>query len=80
MCRVKANIEDGLMPSEKVARIDTAEGLSEEFTVSVKQVEGQTVIATCIGKENGNVLLEMPRESASGKWRVWVSDDKVTGG
>jgi hypothetical protein len=77
MCRVKASIEDGLMPSEKIARIATVEGSSEEFTVSAKQVKGDTVEAACIGKQNGSVLLEMPRESASGKWRVWVPEDSV---
>lgn len=80
MCRVKATIEDGLMPSEKVVRISTVEGFCEEFTVSAKQVQGGTVIASCVGKQEGNVLLEMPRESASGKWRVWVNEDKVVSG
>lgn len=65
------------MPTEKVVRIPTSDGASEEFTVSARQVEGDTVLAACVGRENGRVLLEMPRESASGKWRVWVAEDRV---
>ena len=79
MCRVIAKIEEGLVPSERVARISTADGFTEEFTVSARQVANGTVEATYIGRQNGNVLLELPRESASGNWRVWVSSDKVDG-
>lgn len=79
MCRVKANIEEGLIPTERVARISTIEGFTEEFTVSSRQVQDNTVVATCVERHNGNVLLELPRESASGKWRVWVSSDNVEG-
>ena len=77
MCRIKAKVEEGLMPSERVVRIPTAEGGSEEFTVSARQVQGETVVASCIGIENGRVLVEMPRESAAGKWRNWVDADTV---
>jgi hypothetical protein len=79
MCRVHATIEEGLIPSEKIARIETIDGSIEEFTVSETQVEDESVIASYIGRQDGSVLVEMPRESASGRWRVWVRDAEVNG-
>jgi hypothetical protein len=73
MIRVlSSNISDGLMPAEKIARVETADGEIEEVSVSVKDIKDNKLMASEIGRREGRVLLELPRESASGRWRIWV--------
>ena len=71
-CRVRCSIEPGLIPSERVARIATADGRIEEVHVSDLLIEGDTIAVAMIGARGDVVLVELPQESASGKWRIWV--------
>jgi len=78
MCKVKVdNIREGLMPSEKVVRIPSATGGFEELSVSARQVQHDAIEAAEICRDEGNVLVELPRETAAGRWRVWVHEDRV---
>lgn len=79
MCRVYCEIEPGLISSEKVARLLTADGRHEEVVVSNKMIKGKTLCASEVGRDGNNVLVELPRESSSGKWRVWVKDTQIGG-
>lgn len=65
---------DGDAPSERIARIPTIEG-PEEVAVHRSQIQGNQIEVGYIGqKPNGEVVLvELPRETLRGKWRVWVS-------
>lgn len=67
-------IVDGLMPTEKIALVESAEGQIEEITVSQDNLIGDFLIADVIGRQEGKILVELPRESASGRWRIWVKD------
>ncbi len=71
MCHVRAQIEDGLIASERVARVQTIDGIEEVF-VSDRQVQNGHLIASSIHRTTDKVLVELPRESTSGRWRVWV--------
>ena len=74
---IKCTISDGLMPTEKIARIETADGKAEEVAVYAQNVHNDTLKAFVIGREKGNVLIELPRESASGRWRIWVKEAAI---
>ncbi len=76
--KVKCNdVVDGFMPAEKIARIQTADGRIENVAVSVQSISGDKLLASEIGREEGKVLVELPRESASGRWRIWVKESSI---
>lgn len=82
MCRVRCEISEGLIASEKVVRISTSDGGIEEVTVSGSMIDQSsgTLHASAIGIEDEQrALIELPRESASGKWRVWVNKSNLSG-
>jgi len=70
-------VVDGLMPTEKIARIQTADGKIEDVAVSAKSISGNKLLASEIGRHEGKVLVELPRESNSGRWRIWVKESLV---
>ncbi|HEV7371243.1 hypothetical protein [Arenibaculum sp.] len=41
--------------------------------VHCSQVRDQALEVSRIADRNGDVLVELPRESTSGNWRIWVS-------
>jgi hypothetical protein len=75
--RVKCKVVDGFMPAEKIARIETADGRIEDVAVSAQNISGDKLLAAEIGRREGKVLVELPRESASGRWRIWVKESLV---
>jgi hypothetical protein len=79
--RVSTNsVLGGLVPAEKIARIEMADGEIEEVSVSADDINANNeLMAYFIGRDDkaGRVLVELPRESASGRWRLWVSANSV---
>lgn len=75
--KINCKVTDGLMPNEKIARIETADGKSEEVAVSAQNIQNNKLLAFEIGRDRGRVLVELPRESASGRWRVWVKESSI---
>jgi hypothetical protein len=76
---VKCKVSDGLMPNEKIAQIETADGKPETVAVSSENIHNDRLMAFEIGRREGNVLVELPRESTSGRWRLWVKESLVGG-
>jgi hypothetical protein len=62
---------DGPVSSEAVITINTELG-QEDVVVHKSQVTDQGVEVGIIAKKNGSALIELPRETVSGRWRVWV--------
>lgn len=77
--KIQCQVTDGLMPSEKIARIETAEGKAEEVAVPVQNIQNNRLLASEIGRIDGKVLVELPRETMSGRWRVWVKESAIGG-
>lgn len=77
MCRIKAVISEGLVANERVAHIDTVDGGVEEVVVSLDDTAGSSVRAAQIHASPDRVLVELPRESMSGKSRIWVQPNRV---
>ena len=79
MCRVKAKIVKGVNQSERIAYIKTAEGVHAEVLLSAAQTGSNHVIAAEVARDNNNVLIELPQETSSGYWRVWVKKKQLLG-
>lgn len=77
MAQIRCEVEEGLMPSEKVAKIRLADGGVEEVAVSGLLIDGHYLRAAELVRREGRVLVELPTESASGNWRVWVPLEAV---
>lgn len=77
MNRVKARIERGSTKSERIAYITTAEGIRAEVLLSTAQTGSNHVLAAEIARDKNNVLIELPQETSSGDWRVWVNKNQI---
>lgn len=75
--KLNCSIEEGLMPAEKIVRIEDVDGQIEEISVPTSNIVENKLVASEIGRREGRVLVELPRESASGRWRIWVKESAV---
>jgi len=64
-------------PSETVVSIQTAAGHTEEVVVHESLVSGRTLAVSKLGTDEGLVLIELPRESVVGNWRIWVTAEMI---
>ena len=79
MNRVKARIVHGSTKSERIAYITTAEGFRAEVLLSAAQTGSNHILAAEVARDNNNVLIELPQETSSGYWRVWVKKNQLLG-
>ncbi|WP_298216871.1 hypothetical protein [Acidocella sp.] len=78
MQRVKTNeVVDGPGPSEKVATITTSGGIEQVVLHSSALDSSNYMEIGFLGYKEDLALIELPRESASGKWRVWVNKSEL---
>lgn len=79
MYRVKVRtVGDGQHPSEAVVSVTTAEGRQEELIVDRRALEGGTLrVGYPLRHQGGQFLIELPRETMGGSWRVWVRENQV---
>jgi hypothetical protein len=75
--RLSGTIEEGLIPTEKIVRVENADGDFEEVPVSDQSIQDGKLLTSFIGRREDRVLVELPRESASGRWRIWVKASAV---
>lgn len=71
--RIKTVLE-GPGPAEAIIAIPRTDGREEEVVVPRDIIQNGTIeVGRVSGEENaGPVLVELPTESASGNWRLWV--------
>ncbi|MGH6829265.1 MAG: hypothetical protein ACREHV_01255 [Rhizomicrobium sp.] len=74
--RVKT-IMEGPGPSEAVVAVKTSSNREEEIVVQKNQIEDNTLRVWPVGERENSVLVELPQESASGNWRLWVDRQEV---
>ena len=79
--RIKiTTIGDGQHPSESVVMLETADGEREELIVDKRSIDSDTLkIGYPIRRDGDRLLVELPRETLRGSWRVWVNQDLVMG-
>jgi hypothetical protein len=77
--RVKVQeIGAGLHPSEVVVRVRTTTGV-ENLVVDRRSLSGGTLsVGAPIARRGDAWLIELPRETMSGAWRVWVRRNALT--
>jgi len=63
--------------SEKIERVITADGIEEQVFVAPEQLVDNYVYLPEVYAEDDRVLVELPQESSTGLWRLWISRDKI---
>lgn len=76
--RLKVDIiGEGLHPSEAVVAIRTVDG-TERLRVARRSISnGMIEVGGPTQAQKGAFLVELPRETQRGAWRVWVDQDQV---
>lgn len=71
--RVKIReIGEALHPSERVVEVTTSNG-KERLVVDKRSIEAGTIaVGSPIARKTDLWLIELPRETMGGSWRVWV--------
>jgi len=69
----------GLHPSEVVVQVNAAEK-PERLIVDRRSIEDDAIdVGYPIAKSNGYWLIELPRETIDGAWRIWITRDIIVG-
>jgi hypothetical protein len=70
-------VGEGLHPRERMAEIKTSEG-PEYLILDEQTVKGGSIeVGFPVRVRNGDYLIELPRETVRGAWRVWVPRSEV---
>jgi len=67
----------GVHPSEVIVSVDTISGLERLVVHNRSITDNEIDIGYPINREQNNFLVELPRETTSGSWRVWVPETAV---
>jgi len=70
------DVRDGPGPAEKVATINGVDR-REQVIVSSLSLKGDALEVGLVAMNGTKYLVELPRESMNGNWRVWVPKDDV---
>jgi hypothetical protein len=78
MMRLKVEkISEGLHPSEAIVSVKTSTG-SERIVFSTRSIVGDSIaVGWPLGKSEQYTLVELPRETETGAWRIWVPSDEL---
>ena len=71
-------IGSGLHPNEAIVAVTLADGGKERLVVSRRSLIRNSIsIGWPIVEEKDRVLVELPRETQTGAWRVWVNKKQL---
>jgi hypothetical protein len=68
---------DGPGPSEAIVSVRTIAGEEEVVVYTGSLSNGYLDVGPHLSKRSDQVLVELPRETASGRWRVWIPTSEV---
>ena len=74
-------VGNGFYPQEVLVEIRSVDG-DKRMLIDKRAIEGSTVkIGSPITARdmNASFLVELPRETTGGEWRIWVSADQLAG-
>lgn len=78
MARVKVSeVGEGLHPSEVVVAVATNDGTENLVVDRLSLKNGTIEVGHPIRQQGDLYLVELPRETMSGSWRVWVHSDDI---
>jgi len=64
----------GQHPSEVVVAVHTADGGTEKLIVDRRSIHDDMLdVGYPVGEDQNRWLIELPRESLRGIWRVWIA-------
>ena len=76
--RIKCQrLMDGPGPSEAIVSVHTTQGEEEVVVYTGLLTNGYLDVGPRLSSQPDRVLVELPRESASGRWRVWIPASEV---
>jgi hypothetical protein len=79
--RVKCKqVQKNIGPSETLIEIETIKGRPEEVIVHNSSLTDDLVEVYRIAQDGPSVLVELPRESVVGNWRIWIPQQAVVAG
>lgn len=70
-------VVEGPGPSEVVVEVKTVTGTEEVVVQEDNLRDGNLEIGRVLGIRDGKALIELPRESTTGKWRLWIPESEV---
>jgi hypothetical protein len=71
------DIFDGMHPSERLVTIKTTHGDDQLFVDGSIINDRSIPVSHALGSHNGHRLVELPRETVKGIWRVWVDQSDL---
>jgi hypothetical protein len=72
------SVDRGPGPSDKYVTVKTNSGDIEEVIVHTSFVRDKMMEIAPVSSRNGSaVLIELPSETVSGSWRIWVPKDSL---
>jgi len=79
MARLRVKyLREGQHPSEKMVAIPTTNGATETVIVDGDSFQdGSIDIGHPVASDEQRYLVELPRETLTGQWRLWVKRDDV---
>ena len=82
MSRIKVNVlGEGQHPSERMVSVTAATGEIENVIVDRRSIQDDTIdVGYPVASEDGLYLIELPRETTTGQWRMWVKKSDVLDG
>lgn len=70
-------VGDGLHHSEVVVSVATNDG-KQSLVIDRRSLrDGRIKIGYPIKRDNKSYLIELPRETSDGSWRVWVDESQL---
>ena len=74
-------LAEGPGPSEMTVGVLTTDGHQEEVVISNRNAQnGSFEVGAPLLAEESRCLVELPRESMSGRWRIWVARSELASG
>ena len=71
-------VRAGLIPSQRVVIVATADGRTEEIHLSADLVsDGDLLEVGVVHRQLDRALVEFPVESAAGNWRAWIAAEDL---
>lgn len=71
-------VGQGPGPNEFTISVTTSTGIPEQVVVDAGSLMDSFIeVGPTLGKKRGACLVELPRESVRGSWRLWVREDDL---
>jgi hypothetical protein len=82
MARIKVEVlGEGQHPSEALVAVKTADGVRENVIVDRRSIDNGTVdVGYPVASDESRYLVELPRETVNGQWRLWMNRNDVLEG